>query len=193
MNPISPPPRSRSSRPVVVIGGGLAGLAAAARLAKQRHSVELFEQGDQLGGAWAPRQLGPTTVDDAPAVIGFPAPWRDLFRKSGRPLETELTRCGRTLEPASPPRYVFADGTSLALPTERGEQHEALAAAYGVTVAAAWRDLLDDLDPTWQALRPLGIEQQLSDRRQAARAARGLRPKGTVADLAARAPHPQLS
>jgi UDP-galactopyranose mutase len=184
---------TRSERPVVVIGAGLAGLAAAARLAKQRYRVELFERRDRLGGAWAPHQLGSTTVDDAPPVIGFPAPWRDLFRKSGRPLETELSRCGRALEQAPAPRYLFDDGTSLVLPTDRGAAYEALSAAYGEPVASGWRDLLDSLDPTWQALRPLGVEAELDDRRLAAKAARRLRPKGTVADLAARAPNPHLA
>jgi phytoene dehydrogenase-like protein len=177
----------------VVVGGGLAGLATAARLAKQGYPVELFEARDRLGGAWAPRQLGATTVDDAPPVIGFPAPWRDLFRKSGRPLETELTRCGRALEPAPPPRYEFADGTSLVLPTDRGSQHEALCDAFGDRVAARWRGLLDALDGTWQAIRPLGLEQELDERRHARRAARLLQPKGTVADLAREAPHPALA
>ena len=65
-------------------------------------------------------------VDDAPAVTGFPAPWRDLFRKSGRPLEAELARAGYALVPAAAARYRFADGSELVLPTDRGEQHEAL-------------------------------------------------------------------
>lgn len=177
----------------MVIGGGIAGLAVACRLAKQRFRVELFEATDRLGGAWAPRQIGPLTVDDAPAVIGFPAPWRDLFRKSGRPLETELTRFGRTLDPAPPPTYVFADGSTLTLPTDRGDAYDALTAAYGEAVAVGWRDLLDRLDVTWQALRPLGIEAELADRRQAARAARRLQPRRTIADLAKRAPHPHLA
>ena len=60
--------------PVVVIGGGLAGLAAAARLAKIGHQVELYERSERLGGRWAPYQLpSGATVDDAPhafKVIG---------------------------------------------------------------------------------------------------------------------------
>lgn len=185
--------RARTGQPIVVIGGGLAGLAAAARLAKQRYVVELFEATDRLGGAWAPRQLGALTVDDGPPVLGFPAPWRDLFRKSGRPLETELTRYGRALEPAPPPTYVFADRVSLTLPSDRGEQYETLTADYGRAVAAGWRDLLDSLDATWQAVRPLGLEQPLADRRLASRAARLLRPRGSVEDLARKAPHPHLA
>lgn len=176
-----------------MIGGGLAGLAAAVRLAKQRYAVELFEATDRVGGAWAPRQLGSLTVDDAPPVLGFPAPWRDLFRKSGRPLETELSRCGRALESAPPATYTFPDRASLTLPTDRGEQYDTLSVAYGPTVAGGWRDLLDSLDATWQALRPLGLEKPLTDRRHAARAGRRLRPLGSVEDLARQAPHPHLA
>ena len=72
--------------PVIVVGGDLAGLAAAARLAKAGHLVELYERSDTLGGTWAPyRLLSGHLINNAPPIIGFPAPWRDLFRKSGRP------------------------------------------------------------------------------------------------------------
>jgi phytoene dehydrogenase-like protein len=92
------------TNPVVVIGGGLAGMSAAARLAKAGHAVELYERSERLGGIWTPYQLDSgTTVNDAPLIIGFPAPWRDLFRKSGRPLEAELARMGYALAPAQPP------------------------------------------------------------------------------------------
>ena len=86
---------------VVVVGGGLSGMAAAARLAKARYAVTLYERSDRLGGRWAARSLlDGVLVDDGPAVLGFPAPWRDLFRKSGRPLEAELSRIGTELVPA---------------------------------------------------------------------------------------------
>ena len=45
--------------PVVVIGGGLAGLAAAARLAKDGHQVELFERSYSLGGCGRRPSSGP--------------------------------------------------------------------------------------------------------------------------------------
>src|SRR5207342_1642502 len=153
--------------PVVVIGGGLAGLAAAARLAKVGHQVELYERSDRLGGTWGPHQLNSAvTVDDAPSIIGFPAPWRDLFRKSGRPLEAELAKMGYALEPAQPATMIFADGAELTLPTNRGGQFATLAAAYGTSVAERWRDLLDRLDNVWQTLRGLGLEAELRSNRQ---------------------------
>jgi phytoene dehydrogenase-like protein len=181
--------------PVVVIGGGLAGMAAAARLAKVGHQVELYERSEVLGGTWAPYQLpSGVTVDDAPSIIGFPAPWRDLFRKSGRPLEAELARMGYALEPAQPATMIFADGTELTLPTDRGGQYAALADAYGSSVAERWRDLLNRLDQVWQTLRGLGLETELRSRRQlnktAMRSLFGHRM--TLADLAASIAHDHL-
>jgi phytoene dehydrogenase-like protein len=181
--------------PVVVIGGGLAGLAAAARLAKVGHQVELYERSDRLGGTWTPYQLiSDVTVDDAPSIIGFPAPWRDLFRKSGRPLEAELARMGYALEPAQPATMIFADGAELTLPTDRGGQYTTLAAAYGSSVAERWRDLLDRLDNVWQTLRGLGLEAELRSSRQLNRTAKRslLGHRMTLADLATSIDHDHL-
>jgi phytoene dehydrogenase-like protein len=181
--------------PVVVIGGGLAGLAAAARLAKVGHQVELYERSDRLGGTWAPHQLNSAvTVDDAPSIIGFPAPWRDLFRKSGRPLEAELAKMGYALEPAQPATMIFADGAELTLPTDRGGQYATLAAAYGTSVAERWRDLLDRLDNVWQTLRGLGLEAELRSNRQLNRNAKRslFGHRMTLADLATSIDHDHL-
>src|SRR5262249_1306088 len=55
---------------VVVVGGGLAGLAAATELAARRFDVTLVERADQLGGkltAWTVRALG----DEFPVEHGF--------------------------------------------------------------------------------------------------------------------------
>jgi phytoene dehydrogenase-like protein len=181
--------------PVVVIGGGLAGLAAAARLAKVGHQVKLYERSDRLGGTWAPYQLEPeVTVDDAPSIIGFPAPWRDLFRKSGRPLEAELARMGYALQPARPLKMIFADGVELMLPTDRGGQFAILADAYGRPVAERWRQLLDRLDEVWQALRGLGLETEFRGRRELTRKVRQnlLGRRRTLADLATSIDHQHL-
>ena len=133
-------------------------------------------------------------VDAAPAIIGFPAPWRDLFRKSGRTLEAELARTKAELVPAGPARYEFADGSTLELSSDRGEQLTTFTAAYGPSVAHRWRDLLDWLDDVWQAVRPLGLERELTDEAQLSRAVRQLlQPKLTVADLADRFDHPAVA
>jgi phytoene dehydrogenase-like protein len=181
--------------PVVVIGGGLAGLAAAARLAKAGHQVELYERSNTLGGIWAPYQLDSgITVDDAPSIIGFPAPWRDLFRKSGRPLEAELARMGYALAPAGPQKMIFADGAELTLPADRGGQSAVLTDAYGRSVAERWQQLLDQLGEAWQTLRGLGLEAELHDHRQLNRAARRslFGRRQTLAELATSIDHQHL-
>ena len=60
--------------PYVVVGGGLAGMAAAARLAKAGHPVELYELSDRLGGRWAPSALGSVTGRRCAGRAGFPGP-----------------------------------------------------------------------------------------------------------------------
>ncbi|SEQ61572.1 FAD-dependent oxidoreductase [Microlunatus flavus] len=184
---------------VAVVGGGLAGMAAAARLAKMGHAVRLHEATGRLGGRWAPYALdvpgapGSTVlVDDAPGVLTFPAPWRDLFRKSGRPLEAELARTGHALVPAPPTTYAFADGSTLVLPSDRGAQHTALLAAYGPGAAARWQHLLDGLVDVWQALRPLGLEEAYDRGALTRDVVRRLRPRRRLADLADALDEPHL-
>jgi phytoene dehydrogenase-like protein len=183
------------SDPIIVIGGSLPGLAAAVRLAKAGHPVELYERSDVLGGTWSPYQLeSGITVDDAPSIIGFPAPWRDLFRKSGRPLEAELARMGYALEPAQPPTVTFADGSKLTLPSDRGGQYAALASAYGPSVADRWQQLLDRLGEVWQTLRGLGLEAEFRGRRQLNKSIRRalFGSRMSIADLATSIEHEQL-
>lgn len=181
--------------PVVVVGASLAGMAAAVRLAKAGHPVELYEATDRLGGRWAPYPLDDgVLVDDLPAVLGFPAPWRDLFRKSGRTLETELARTGAELVAAAPARYVFADGAELIWPTDRGEQYVTLLRAYDQATADRWRDFVDSLDAVWQTIRPLGLEAELTGRQQLGAAVRArLQHRRSVAALAADLRHPHLA
>jgi phytoene desaturase len=52
---------TRDMQSVVVIGGGVAGLATAGLLARNGHAVTLLEKGDSVGG-----RAGSLTVDDAP-------------------------------------------------------------------------------------------------------------------------------
>src|SRR5690606_32244301 len=75
---------------VVVVGGGLGGLASALRLAKTGHEVTLIERAPVLGGALSSVTADGFTWDAGPTYTLLPAVVRDLFRKTGRPLEREL-------------------------------------------------------------------------------------------------------
>nr|WP_278256189.1 YbaK/EbsC family protein [Nocardioides convexus] len=99
---------------VVVVGGGLGGAATAARLAKQGHEVALLEASDRIGGALAPVEQDGYRWEGGPVGTLVPAALRDLFRKTGRPLEAES---GTDLEPLEVLReHRFADRTSVRLP-----------------------------------------------------------------------------
>lgn len=161
--------------PVVVIGASLAGLAVAGRLALVGHRVVLHERRDRISAL-------------APSVIDLPAAWRDSFRKSGRPLDLELQALGLQWRPAPPTDYGV-----LLLPHSRGEQWETLGTRWGEPVARRWQDFLDSTDQVWQAMRPLGIESELSDPRLDRRTRQAIGWRRSLADLAAALHHDGLA
>lgn len=177
---------------LVVRGGTLSGLAVTARLAKLGHRVTLVTDGAPLGTRWAATE-GPDSnqVDALPQLVALPATWRDVFKKSGGHLVAELNRAGLALVEAPPVEHRFHDGTTLALPAERGEQFHAISHRFGVPVAERWRDLLDDLDAAWTARRAFGIDRPDLPHSKAEQ--RQLWLDRSLVALADRLDHPQLS
>jgi phytoene dehydrogenase-like protein len=141
---------------VVVVGGGFGGTAVAARLAKLGHEVVLVERLPRLGGALRLIERDGFAWDAGPTSTALPAVLRDLFRKSGRPLERELD-----LVPVQPLReHRFADGTELSLPSgSRSAQLEAVGAALGAGPARAWVDYVHEHAETWDLLRRSFLER----------------------------------
>ncbi len=144
---------------VVVVGGGFGGTAAAARLAKQGHDVTLVERLDRLGGAVGFVEQDGYRWDAGPTSTALPAVVRDLFRKSGRPLERELE-----LVPVEPMReHRFEDGTVLAMPSgSRSAQLEAVDAALGPGLGQQWVDHVHGFAETWDVLRRAYLERPYS-------------------------------
>lgn len=172
---------------VVVVGGGFAGLSAAARLAKLHHDVTLLEASDELGGRMRGITVDGRTWQTELDTVTLPAVFRDLFRKSGRPLESvlELTMTeGR--------RHVFKDKTTLDLPLgNRGDQHAAVTAAFGDDDWSPWVDSLAD---TWDVIRRTALDQVFAGKPAFDRSVRKvLRPRRTVAALADKFPEEWLA
>ena len=134
---------------IVVIGGGFGGLASAARLAKLGHQVTLVEQSATLGGALGTRTQDGFSWDAGPTTTLLPAVVRDLFRKTGRPLERELE-----LTPVDPVReHRFADGSTLALPSGSRAAQTAAFDALASGLGQEWTTYVDRLGDDWEVLR----------------------------------------
>lgn len=166
---------------VVVVGAGLGGLATAARLAKLGHRVTVCERGSAPGGLLRrPAQQG-FVWDATPFQTTMPAVLRDLFRKSGRPLERYVD-----LQLGVPARrHVFADGSALDLPTaSRAAQLAAVTDAIGTAAGAAWTQFVDGQADTWERLRPDILEPPGGPTRLVERQhRRALHPRRTLDSL----------
>jgi phytoene dehydrogenase-like protein len=138
---------------VVVVGGGFGGLASAARLAKLGHDVTVLERLPRLGGALVPVTAGDWSWDTTPTTL-LPAVIRDLFRKSGRPVERELE-----LVPLEVVReHVFEDASVVRLP---GESRAAQLAAFdGLRpgLGQQWVDHVASYADDWEVLRRAYLE-----------------------------------
>jgi len=133
---------------VVVVGGGFGGLASAARLAKLGHDVVLVSP--DLGGALRPVEQDGFSWDTVTTTL-LPAVVRDLFRKSGRPLERELD----LVEVPVIRSHHFPDGSTLDVP---GSSRAAQLAALG----QAYVDHVSSYGETWELLRRHVFEARTS-------------------------------
>lgn len=138
---------------IVVVGGGFGGLASAARLAKLGHEVTLVERSATLGGALSSVTEGGFTWDAGPTHTLLPAVVRDLFRKSGRPLERELE-----LVPLDIVReHRFEDGSSVRVGVGRSAQLAAFD-ELGAGLGQRWVDHVASYADTWDVLRRTYLE-----------------------------------
>jgi phytoene dehydrogenase-like protein len=138
---------------VVVIGAGVGGLAAAARLAALGHRVALHERAGTHGGKLGEYRRDGFTFDTGPSLLTLPQVFTDLFAATGGPADLELERvdpvCG----------YRFADGTRVDLPFDPDDVPAALDAALGAGTGRAWQAFHDRSARLWDlvgAARPEG-------------------------------------
>ncbi len=164
---------------VVVIGAGLGGLAAAARLAALGHQVTVCEQAERPGGKLGNYVRDGFSFDTGPHLLTLPGVYRDLFRATGAPLEDVLD-----LVPVDPAfRYRFADGTTVDLPNvSRPRIAAAWDEALGGGAGTDWSNFLERAGRIWEAVQGPFLSSPLDGPRDL------LRQTRRVSDLRAVAP-----
>jgi phytoene desaturase len=94
---------------VAVIGGGVAGLAAAARLAAQGYRVDLLEAASEPGGKMRDYQAEGFRFDGGPSLFTLPEVMEQLFADCGKKMSDYVTY--DRLELVT--RYFYPDGTQV--------------------------------------------------------------------------------
>lgn len=97
------------NKKVVVVGGGLAGISAAIRLARVGFKVQLFEKNSVLGGKMGEVTMNGFRFDTGPSLLTMPFVIDELFSFAG--LQRLALLDFIPVEPIC--RYFYPDGTRL--------------------------------------------------------------------------------
>lgn len=128
---MDPEAGTRSGSPdVIVVGAGIAGLAASIELAREGYAVEVLEAAPSVGGKMR-RIAG---VDAGPTVLTMREVFDGLFARAGAEFSQAVTlRTARVLA-----RHGFWDGTQLDLFADERETADAIGRFAGPREAAGY-------------------------------------------------------
>lgn len=110
------------SENVTVIGGGLAGMASAIRLAGEEYNVTIIEKGERLGGKLNQRMGKGYIFDTGPSILTLPWVLEELFESVGKDVHDYLDI--QRIEPGW--RTFFEDGTKIDLTSDLPKMLEEL-------------------------------------------------------------------
>ena len=134
---------------VVVVGAGVGGLAAAARLAAAGHDVVVLEQAGAAGGKAGRWESDGFVFDSGPSLLTMPWVFEQLFADTGAPLADSVE-----LMPVEPvTRYRFADGSGVELSADPRASVDALE-AWSPGAGADWMRFLRVCSAMWRASTP---------------------------------------
>ena len=134
---------------VVVIGAGVAGLAAGVRLAALGHQVRVLEQAAKPGGKCGRVELDGYRFDSGASLLTMPWVFSELFATTGAPLDEELELM--RVEPGT--SYRFADGSALRLGADLPPTLAELD-RWSVGAAEDWVRFLGTAAAMWDASQP---------------------------------------
>lgn len=141
---------------VAIIGAGVAGLACAARLAANGHTVTVLEANSEPGGKITELRVGGYRFDAGPSLLTLPSELDDVFRAAGREprayydYERLRTCC----------HYFFPDGVRLHAHADPERFAEEVESVLGEPKRLVL-DYLDHARSLYEATAPVFIEASL--------------------------------
>ncbi len=130
---------------VVIVGGGVGGLATAIRLRSIGHKVTVLERNELVGGKLAVRERDGFVFDTGPSLVTLPSVFDDLFAVADADFrdEVELVR----LDPQF--GYRWLDGSELIVHDDPDETERAFE-AFSPKAGAAWRAYQQRAERIWR-------------------------------------------
>lgn len=122
--------------PVVVVGAGIGGLAAAIRLAARGLDVTVLERAATVGGKMREVSAGGPRIDSGPTVLTLRDVFDDLFELAGRRLDDHL----RLAPLGILARHAWPDGSRLDLHADPERSAAEVATFAGAAEADRFRD-----------------------------------------------------
>lgn len=143
---------------IAVIGAGIGGMSAGARLAKAGHDVTIYENSERSGGKCRTEWFGDYAFDTGPSLLTLPAVYRDLFLKTGKRIEHILN-----IKPVDPAfNYHFSDGSSVLFPNlSNPNTYNEIEKSYGLVAGNQWKELIKRAERMWEVSREPFIESEL--------------------------------
>jgi phytoene desaturase len=143
---------------IVVIGAGMGGMTAAARLSRGGHEVVLYEASDRVGGKCRTEWVGKVAFDTGPSLLTLPAVYKDFFQRTGKPMGFVCP-----IESVDPSfDYRFADGSSVKFANlSRNKTLENITQSFGAESAQQWDRIMKRAERMWDVSRGPFIESEL--------------------------------
>jgi 1-hydroxycarotenoid 3,4-desaturase len=137
-----------SAERVVIVGAGIAGLAAAVELAARGLAVTVLERASTPGGKMRELSVGGARLDGGPTVLTLRTVFEDLFATAGTTLERELTLTAAEVLA----RHAWSATERLDLYADVERSVEAIGDFAGAAEARRFREFTDRARRIYEAL-----------------------------------------
>jgi phytoene desaturase len=145
------------SKKAVILGAGIAGLAAAVRLRKAGFDVDVFEQADGPGGKLREKWIGAYRFDLGPSLFTLPRNVEELFELNG--LNPSDYFRYQKLEHVC--HYFFEDGTRFQVPSNTTDYINQLCETFGEDKRTVEK-FLQNSEEVYNITTPVFLKSELS-------------------------------